>query len=373
VLIQLAAGGVLVIFMDELISKWGFGSGISLFIAAGVSKQIIIRMFSPFTQAGGLPSAASPPSGAIPFAITTIASGAPDAFLNSFIAILPVIATVLVFFIVVYTNSIRVEIPLAFGNIRGFGRRWPLKLFYTSNIPVILVAALLANVQLMGRIAAQNGAGWLGTFDSSGQATGGLVFFLTPPGLGSASGLFMAQMMITIGVMALIGAFLAYKLKKSPIKVVVAMGAVGALLYIAAVYSTGLSSLMTVQPVDLARMAVYSLFMIGGSAVFAMFWVSTSGMDSGSVAKQIEGAGMQIPGFRRDTRITERVLERYIPALAVLGGIFVGALASFADLTGALGTGTGLLLTTMIIYNLYEQLASQHMEDMHPALRRLIE
>jgi len=91
------------------------------------------------------------------------------------------------------------------------------------------------------------------------------------------------------------------------------------------------------------------------------------------VAKQIEGVGMQIPGFRRDTRITERVLERYIPALAVIGGALVGALASYADLTGALGTGTGLLLTTMIIYNLYEQLAAQHMEDMHPALRRLIE
>ncbi len=370
VLLQLAAGGVLVIFMDELISKWGFGSGISLFIAAGVSKQIIIRMFSPFTQAGGFPGPGTPPSGAIPYAITAVAAG---EMLNAFIAMLPVIATVLVFFIVVYTNAIRIEIPLAFGNIRGFGRRWPLKLFYTSNIPVILVAALIANVQLLGRIGAEKGASWLGTFDANGQATGGFVFFLTPPGIGSASGLFIAQMMITIGAMALIGAFLAYKLKRSPIKVVAAMSVIGAVVYLAAVYSTGLSSLMSVQPVDLARIGIYSLFLIGGSAVFSIFWVSTSGMDSKSVAEQIEGVGMQIPGFRRDTRITERVLERYIPALAVIGGAFVGALASYADLTGALGTGTGLLLTTMIIYNLYEQLAAQHMEDMHPALRRLIE
>ncbi|MBM3304231.1 MAG: hypothetical protein FJY76_03970 [Candidatus Aenigmarchaeota archaeon] len=293
--------------------------------------------------------------------------------LNAFITMLPVIATVLVFFIVVYTNAIRVEIPLAFGNIRGFGRRWPLKLFYTSNIPVILVAALLANVQLMGRIAADRGMTWLGTFDASGQVTGGLVYFLTPPGIGSASGLFIAQLMITIGVMAMIGAFLAYRMKRNPIKIVAVMCAVGAALYLAAIYSTGLSSLMSVQLVDVARVLAYSLFLIVGSAIFAVFWVATSGMDSRSVAGQIEGVGMQIPGFRRDTRITERVLERYIPALAVMGGAFVGALASYADMTGALGTGTGLLLTTMIIYNLYEQLAAQHMEDMHPALRRLIE
>lgn len=370
VLLQLAAGGVLVIFMDELISKWGLGSGISLFIAAGVSKTIIIRMFSPFTQAGGLPGPGVPPSGAVPYAVTAVAAG---EFLNAFIAMLPVIATVLIFFIVVYTNAIRIEIPLAFGNIRGFGRRWPLKLFYTSNIPVILVAALLANIQLLGRIASQGGASWLGAFDANGNPTGGLVYFLTPPGIGSTSGLFIAQLMISIGVMALVGAFIAYYLKKNPIKIVVAMGIAGAVLYMAAVYSSGLSSLMSVQLVDIARVLVYSLFLIVGSAVFSVFWVATSGMDSRSVAKQVEGVGMQIPGFRRDIRITERVLERYIPVLAILGGAFVGALASYADLTGALGTGTGLLLTTMIIYNLYEIIAAQHMEDMHPALRRMIE
>jgi preprotein translocase subunit SecY len=369
VLLQLAMGGILVIFMDELISKWGFGSGVSLFIAAGVGKTIIVRMFSPFTQAGGFPGPGTPPSGAIPYAVTAVAAG---EMINAFIAMLPVIATVVVFFIVIYTNAIRIEIPLAFGNIRGFGRRWPLKLFYTSNIPVILVAALLANVQLIGRIAADKGATWIGTFDASGNPTGGLIMFFIPPSLGTTSGLFIAQMMIIIGVMALLGAFLANILKKSPVKVVTAMSILGAVAYLAAIYSTGLSSLVSVEMFDVGRMIVYSLFLIVGSAIFSMFWVSTSGMDSTAVAEQIEGTGMQIPGFRRDTRITERVLDRYIPALAILGGALVGALAAYADLTGALGTGTGLLLATMIIYNLYEQLAAQHMEDMHPALRRIM-
>jgi len=43
---ELFLGGLIVLFMDEIVSKWGFGSGISLFIAAGISKQIFIRLFS---------------------------------------------------------------------------------------------------------------------------------------------------------------------------------------------------------------------------------------------------------------------------------------------------------------------------------------
>ncbi|MEM7825637.1 MAG: preprotein translocase subunit SecY, partial [Candidatus Aenigmatarchaeota archaeon] len=43
VILQLAAGGIIVILLDELVSKWGFGSGVSLFIAAGVATQIIIN------------------------------------------------------------------------------------------------------------------------------------------------------------------------------------------------------------------------------------------------------------------------------------------------------------------------------------------
>ncbi|RLJ06512.1 MAG: hypothetical protein DRP18_00650 [Candidatus Aenigmatarchaeota archaeon] len=90
------------------------------------------------------------------------------------------------------------------------------------------------------------------------------------------------------------------------------------------------------------------------------------------MAQQIHSTGMQIPGYRRDIRIIESVLERYIPPLAVLGGAAVGFLAAFADFTNALGTGTGILLATMIIYSLYEELTIQHLEDMHPAVRRLL-
>ena len=121
VIAQLALGGILVIFMDEVISKYGFGSGISLFIVAGVAKQMMVRAFNPLTQAGTLPTAANPSSGIIPFALSAIGGG---EFAQALFAFFPIIATIIVFFLVIYTNAIKVEIPLAFGQVRGFGRRW---------------------------------------------------------------------------------------------------------------------------------------------------------------------------------------------------------------------------------------------------------
>ncbi|MEM7826730.1 MAG: preprotein translocase subunit SecY, partial [Candidatus Aenigmatarchaeota archaeon] len=121
------------------------------------------------------------------------------------------------------------------------------------------------------------------------------------------------------------------------------------------------------------RAVCYGLFMCIGSMLFSVLWVQTSGMDARSVAEQIQGIGMQIPGFRRDPRIIEQVLARYITPLAIMGGLFVGLLAAFADFTGALGSGTGILLTVMIIYNFYEQISMRYMEDMHPALRGFFE
>ena len=113
--------------------------------------------------------------------------------------------------------------------------------------------------------------------------------------------------------------------------------------------------------------------MIGGAVMFSIFWVQTAGMDARSQAKQIMASGLQIPGFRRDERVLERLLNRYIWPLTIMGAVLVGLLAGLADLTGALANGTGILLTVMIIYRLYEEVAKQHMMDMHPMMRKFME
>ncbi|MBI2046793.1 hypothetical protein HYT26_01360 [Candidatus Pacearchaeota archaeon] len=115
-------------------------------------------------------------------------------------------------------------------------------------------------------------------------------------------------------------------------------------------------------------MLIYIVF----STIFAVFWVKTSGMDAKTQAKNILASGLQIPGFRKDERILESILDRYIMPLTVMGGMAVGFLASIADLTGALAGGTSILLAVMIMYQLYQNIAQQHAMDIHPALRGMI-
>jgi len=117
----------------------------------------------------------------------------------------------------------------------------------------------------------------------------------------------------------------------------------------------------------------YMVILVAGSVVFGYFWVQTAGMDARSQARQIMASGLQVPGFRKDQRVLERLLDRYIGPLTIMGSIFVGILAASADIMGALSNGTGILLSVMIIYRLYEDIAKQHMMDMNPMMRRFME
>jgi len=308
---QLILGGILIIFMDEVISKWGFGSGVSLFIAAGVGLQLFTATFG-FIGPQNTISAI----GKLWVFFSSIAAA--DT-INATAAAAAIIATVIIFLVVVYAQSIKVEIPLSFDRLRGFAMKWPLSFFYTSNIPVILTAALLANIQLAATLV-ENAIGhptFLGGF-SNGAPISGLAAFLSSPAI------------------------------------------------LDSIIRGGFTNVMIMQSF------VYMLFMIGGSILFAVFWVKTSGMDAGNVANQILSSGLQIPGFRKDPRVLESILNRYIMPLTVMGGAAVGLLAASADLMGALVRGTGLLLAVMIVYKLYEEIAQQHAYDMHPALRKMI-
>jgi len=308
-ILQLFIGGLLVIFMDEVITKWGFGSGVSLFIVGGVAYELF------FTFIG--PQGTFQPVGKVWLLFSSFASGNTVEATSALVAI---VATIIIFIFVVYAQSIKAEIPLSFGRIKGFGLRWPLSFLYTSNIPVILAAALLANVQLFATLA-QRYAGhatFLGGFNSNGQAISGMAFWVSSPAI--------VESIIR-------GAF---------------------------------------QPVMLAQAVVYLLFLVGASIMFSAFWVQTSGMDARSVSEQITASGLRIPGFRTDPRVIEIILSRYIMPLAIMGGATVGILAGMADLLGALVRGTGLLLSVMIVYRLYQEISQQHMYDMNPALRKFM-
>jgi len=352
IVIQLIFGALLVFFMDELISKWGIGSGISLFIAAGVSQALFTGLFNWLPASVGPLSISNPPSGVIPgtyFLSTSMTLGdivgggyqmmfigRPGVYENS---IVPLLGTIVIFLIVVYAESSRIELPLAHGKVRGARGRYPIRLIYASNIPVILMAALLANVNMFALLLYQSnipllgGQWWLGYFPTdpltgqllTTQAAGGGVWYLSSPG----------------GVNA----------------------------WLMPIMSGGDGMHDSLQ--FALKVIIYLSVMIIGSILFAKFWIETTDMGPSAVARQIQSSGMQIPGFRRDPRVLKKVLERYIPVVTVIGGAAVGALAGFADLIGTVGraSGTGLLLTVGIIIRLYEDIAKEQAMEMHPVLR----
>ena len=307
---QLIAGGMLILFMDEVISKWGFGQGVSLFIVAGVSKQIFVRLLSPFVPGTGgqfffSPEAAGDPAGAIFIIFNSLRNAGEGSLTEVYIQVFSILMTVTVFAVAVFVQAMKVEVPLSFGRIRGQGIRWPLSFLYASNIPVILVGALIANLQLLGSVFKE------GFFAS-------VLSFLRYPEL--------PRLIFTEAV-------------------------------------TGF---------DFVKAGVYAAILMVGSAIFSVFWVKTAGMDPKSQAKNIMNYGLQIPGFRRDERVLESLLKRYIPALTVMGGLTVGFLAAAAEVSGTLTSGIGLLLAVMILFRLYEEISQQHAVDMNPMLKKFM-
>jgi len=286
IIVQLTLGTLVVIYLDELVSKYGFGSGVSLFIAGGVAMTVIWQALNPTT-------------GAIPNFIGSALAGenlVEQFFRPGLPNMMGVVATILVFLIVVYAESMRIEIPIAYGRFGGIRGRYPIRFLYTSNIPVILAMTVFANLKIFSTLL---NIPWLSTYT-------------TPP--------------------------------------------------------NGLFDTMS----DPLRAAIYIVILVALSIGFSWLWVNLTGMGPRDVAQQLDRSDMLIPGFRRDIRVMEWVLGKYIMPAAVVGGAFVGLLSGGADMLGALGSGTGILLTVGIIYSLYQEIARERVSEMFPALRSFL-
>lgn len=361
---QLVFGSYLVFLMDEVVSKWGIGSGISLFIAAGVSQQIIQGTLNwlPASTTAAI-SAQNPPSGTIPKTIWFLTNqnagqlaggGWELVMLHGPNPVVALVGTAAIFFLVAWTESTRIELPLSHAEARGARGRYPLRLIYASNIPVILMSALLANVSMFSILLWGNGTlqhfplighqWWIGSYPTSAAAAQAAGISQTTPLSGAAY------------YLSTVNGLESWLLP----------------LVNAQTYGVFLTGHQWWQ--DLAHVAIYFTVMVVGSIIFAKFWIQTTNMGPEAVARQIEASGMQIPGFRREPRVLRRVLARYIPVITVISGAAVGALAAGADLIGTVGnaSGTGVLLTVGIIINLYEAMGREQLMEMNPLLRRFI-
>lgn len=323
VFLQLIAAGVIVLLLDELVQKgWGFGSGISLFIMAGVAQQIFWQCFSPSTGlfVGGLSTVLG---GNEPITSWIFGKGAYPSLIGF-------IATIAAFLVIMYLEGVRVELPLSYAGYRGFRSRYPIKLLYVSNLPVIFASALFANVYFFSQIF----------WSMNGQPNPGENFWLdllgqfrwiTPEGGGDES-------------LQPVGGLVYYVL--SPRNFADAMG-------------------------DPLKAFVYVGILVAFCVVFSLTWLEVGGLDASTVAQQLVSAGMQIPGYRRSGRAIESILKRYIPVVTIFGGIVVGLIAGVSNIFGVYGSGTGILLSVGIIYQYYEILMRERAAEMFPAFRKI--
>jgi protein transport protein SEC61 subunit alpha len=332
IFLQLTFSGIIIILLDELLQKgWGLGSGVSLFIAAGVAGQIFWNAFN-FIEAPG--------EGRIPRGIVIAifyvlfdnnsATNLDDIWVRGQLpSLLGIITTIIIFVIVVWFEGTRVEIPLAYRGYRGFKGKYPMKLLYVSNIPVILVNALYANLLFFGQLLAGPQSGlrgqgndfWLdliGTFDYQNAGTGkggylvpksGIIYYLSPP----------------LGIQALLD--------------------------------------------DPLRAVIYLFIFLLLCIYLGKIWVEVSGLASRDVAQQILDSGMMVPGFRSSAKIIEKILDRYIPTLIVLNGLIIGSLSFMADSLGALTSGTGLLIAIGIIHQYAETISKEVAAQQYPAMK----
>jgi preprotein translocase subunit SecY len=337
VILQLAIGAVTIVFLDEAMAKYGITSGINMFIAAGVSYAIVAGTISIL----------------IPGAASAIAAGGAGALSNAVAAFGPLFFAIIIFLLSIYTYEMKVELPLSFEQLRGIGGRLPIPFLYVSVLPVILATALEESLTVWLRFIANSTSNIARFFayyqpqvtstgTSSPQLVGGLAYLISP----------------------------SFPL---PYQAPYGIGGYGPYLTYLATHTSELflpgGGILFVP--EWVHVIIYIVVLMLLSVVFGKFWVEMTGQSPKHLAEQLGSSGWQIPGFRRDPRIVESVLNKYIPTVTVLGSLFVGFLAAIATLTGAIGTGMGILLTVGIIYMLYQQLQQERLYETYPILDKL--
>lgn len=313
IILQLFMAGVVVILFDEMLQKgYGLGSGISLFIATNICETILWKAFSPTTISTDKGTEFEGALISLFYCFFTKGnklSAFRDAFYRSHAPnVTNLLATALIFAVVIYLQGFRVDLPIKYQNMRGQRSTYPIKLFYTSNIPIILQTALVSNLyffsQLIYRrfknnVFANLLGQWQDTEHGSSVPVGGIAYYISPP----------------LNFKEIIN--------------------------------------------DPVHTLVYITFVLVSCAVFSKTWIEISGSSARDVARQLRDQRIGMVGHRDSPPSLTRVFGRYIPTAAAFGGMCIGALTILADFLGALGSGTGILLAVTIIYQYHEMMVRE--------------
>ncbi|MGC9105720.1 MAG: preprotein translocase subunit SecY [Thermoprotei archaeon] len=312
VFLQLVVATYVIMLLDEMIQNgWGLGSGLSLFILAGVMKMVFWDMFGVYSISnqnlaiGFFPSL---------YSVLITGGNVADLIVNTSKPFQPdlvgLIATIALIVVTLWLSSINVNIPITSQKFRGVKSSVPLNLLYVSSIPVIFVSVLGADLQLFVSLAS--------TISPASNVALQVIetLFLFPPGN-----------------------------------------------YPHSVYA------VVLDPIGALAYAVVFILL---SVAFGILWVGVSGLDPATQARNMIEAGLEIPGMRSNPKVLESILAKYIYPLTIFSSFIVGLIAVVATLLGAYGSGVGILLSTTIAMQYYKLITYERTLDMYPLLRRLV-
>lgn len=248
--------------------------------------------------------------GFVPYIIQASSQGNLTSIIarNGFPDLVGLIATIITVIVLVYLQGMRVEVPVTAQKYGGIRSKIPLQFLYVTNIPILLIGIIVSDLQLFSNALASIS----GTQNIGYQILTTLTYYVSPP-----------------------------------------RG-----------FSTALA--------DIGRLLTFSLSWLALSVLFGYMWVEIAGLGPAEQADRLIKGELDIPGVRRNPKIFERMLAKYIYPLTVLSSIIVALIAILADIFGAYGSGTGILLAVGIINQYYAMIARERALEAYPLLSRII-
>lgn len=200
IVVQLTVASLITILLDDMLGKgYGIGSSAtSIFIAINMAETIAWNCFSPLSFKNKTGEAdVEEYEGAfieffygIFFKSNKLGAINDALFRDSLPNLSNILGTVFVFFVVIYFEGFKVTLKLANRKATS-DASYPIRLFYTSNMPIILMSALVSNVYFFSQMMYRNFRGSFitsifGKWQEAGYQgqivpVGGLIYFITAP------------------------------------------------------------------------------------------------------------------------------------------------------------------------------------------------
>jgi len=337
IILQLIIVSILIIYLDELVSKgWGFGSGLALFIAGGVCLQIFQGLFAlqPVQEGGNLVTSAR--GIILAFIFWSAQEGPITAFGQLFfryspnpadnlnlptLSLLSLLSTIIIIFILNYIGLMKIKANIQDLQNEG-NNNMTISQFNIINllfIPIIITYVIFSSLTFISQIIwrgadAEGNTDFFANFlvhvlgifrqnpeTSQWEAIDGLVYFLTPPrSLFGPSGVF------------------------------------------------DISGMDTLLP-SIARTLIYAIIFISLTLLILKGLLKLSGTNT--IHEGILLQSKDISGDRSGNRVESAEYNKNNNLFQVVStwGLLVLILITISDMMGVLGTGIGVYLCISII------------------------